>query len=154
MSDTKDFGECNMRIGVYVCHCGGNISDLVDVEKVVAATEEQGDVILSRAVEHMCSEEGRKHILEDVKQQNLDRVVVAACSPLFHEKTFMTSIEKAGLNPYLLEMANIREQCSWCQTSRHGFSTVSPYRSGLPVSDSWISDHRKDQGYGRPTCQL
>jgi len=107
-----------MRIGVYICHCGGNISDVVDIKKVVESVKEQEGVVFVRDVEHMCSEEGQKYIIDDVKEQNLDHIVVASCSPLFHEKTFMKAVEKAGLNAYNFEMANIREQCSWCHFSK------------------------------------
>jgi heterodisulfide reductase subunit A len=107
-----------MRIGVYVCHCGGNISDVVDVKKVDATAQQEPEVAFVRDVEHMCSEDGQKLILDDVLEQNLDRVVVASCSPLFHENTFMKTVAKAGINPYLLEMANLREQCSWAHPSK------------------------------------
>lgn len=102
-----------MRIGVYVCHCGGNISETVDIGRVTAFAEQQPDVTLVRDYSHMCSEVGQKLILEDVRDNNLDRVVVAACSPQFHERTFKSTMEKAGLSPYVLEIANIREQCAW-----------------------------------------
>lgn len=107
-----------MRIGVYVCHCGGNISDVVDVKKIAEIAGQQNEVVFVRDIEHTCSEEGQKHILDDIKEQKLDRIVVSACSPLFHEKTFMKLLEKAGLNPYMLEMANLREQCSWSHPSK------------------------------------
>jgi heterodisulfide reductase subunit A len=107
-----------MRIGVYVCHCGGNISDVVDVKKVNAVAEQEPEVAFVRDAEHMCSEDGQKLICDDVLEQNLDRVVVASCSPLFHENTFMKTVAKAGINPYLFEMANLREQCSWAHPSK------------------------------------
>ena len=102
-----------MRIGVYVCHCGGNISEVVDVEDVASFAEDQAGVVLARDYSHMCSEAGQKLILDDIKEHGLDRVVVAACSPQFHERTFMGIVERAGLSPYLLEIANLREHCSW-----------------------------------------
>jgi len=107
-----------MRIGVYICHCGGNISDVVDVKKVAESVKDNEGVTFVRDVEHMCSEEGQKYIIDDIKEHNLDHIVVASCSPLFHEKTFMKTVEKAGLNAYNFEMANIREQCSWCHFSK------------------------------------
>ncbi len=103
----------NLRVGVYVCHCGGNISEVVDVKKVVSFAGEQADVVLARDNSHMCSEVGQKLVFDDIKENNLDRVVIAACSPQFHSKTFMRTIENAGLSPYVFEMANIREQCAW-----------------------------------------
>ena len=102
-----------VRIGVYVCHCGGNISEVVDVEKVAKIAGEQGDVVISRDYGHMCSDVGQKLIADDIKEHDLDRVVVAACSPQFQGGTFMRVLETSGLNPHLLEMANIREHCSW-----------------------------------------
>ena len=105
------------RIGVYVCHCGENISDVVDVEKVVqAATELPGVVVANREM-FMCSDAGQQHIAEDIREKKLDRVVVAACSPSLHELTFRRTLSRAGLNPYLYEHANIREQVSWCSKS-------------------------------------
>ena len=128
-----------MRIGVFVCHCGGNISDVVDIQKVVESVKNQADVVFVRDVEHMCSEEGQKFILDDIKEQNLDRVVVASCSPLFHEKTFMKTVEKGGLNPYTFEMANIREQCSWCH-----FSKPAATRKATDLINMAISKIRYD----------
>jgi len=102
-----------MRTGVYVCHCGGNISETVDVDDVASFAEKQSDVVLVRDYSHMCSEVGQKMVMEDIVDNGLDRVVIAACSPQFHEKTFMSAVEKADLSPYVLEIANIREQCAW-----------------------------------------
>ena len=102
-----------MRIGVYVCHCGGNISETADVGEVASFAEKQPDVVLVRDYSHMCSEVGQKMVSDDIRDSGLDRVVIAACSPQFHEKTFMSAVENAGLSPYVLEIANIREQCAW-----------------------------------------
>ena len=101
------------RIGVYVCHCGGNISEVVDIQKVMESLEGPVDVVQIKDHEHICSEVGQKLILNDIKENKLDRVVIAACSPQFQGITFMKTMEHAGLSPYVLEMANIREQCSW-----------------------------------------
>ena len=102
-----------MRVGVYVCHCGGNISEVVDVERVAKAAGEEADVVMARDYGHMCSDLGQKLIVDDVKEHQLDAVVVAACSPQFQGGTFMSTLKTAGLSPYVLEMANIREQCAW-----------------------------------------
>lgn len=107
-----------MRIGVYICHCGGNIADVVDVKKIAESISKQAEIVFAKDLEHTCSEEGQQSIIEDIKTHQLDRVVIAACSPLFHEKTFMKLLEKSGLNPYMFEMANLREQCSWCHPSK------------------------------------
>ncbi|RPI58075.1 MAG: CoB--CoM heterodisulfide reductase iron-sulfur subunit A family protein, partial [Planctomycetaceae bacterium] len=102
------------RIGVYVCHCGGNISDVVDVEKVVQAVAGLPGVAVARREMFMCSDAGQQRIAEDIRDKKLNRVVVAACSPSLHELTFRRTLSRAGLNPYLYEHTNIREQVSWC----------------------------------------
>lgn len=106
------------RIGVYVCWCGTNIAKMVDVQSVAKAIEELPEVAISRDYKYMCSDPGQDLIIRDIKENNLDRIVVAACSPRIHEPTFRKAIEKAGLNPYMFQMANIREQDSWVHNSR------------------------------------
>jgi heterodisulfide reductase subunit A len=113
--------ENKERIGVYVCHCGSNIAGTVDVEEVARwAGEELKDrgVVIARDYKFMCSSLGQELIEEDIKEEGLTRVVVAACSPHLHEKTFRTACEKAGLNPYLCELVSIREQVSWVHTDK------------------------------------
>ena len=102
-----------MRTGVYVCHCGTNIATTVHTGKVSESIKRQPGVVVSRDYQYMCSDPGQELIKKDIKELNLDRVVVAACSPRMHEKTFRKVVEEAGINPYCFEMANIREQCSW-----------------------------------------
>lgn len=102
-----------MRIGVFVCWCGSNIGGVVDVPRVAAQAAGFPHVVHSVDYKYTCSEPGQKMIVEAIKKHNLDRVVVASCSPRLHEPTFRKTISRAGLNPYLLEMVNIREQCSW-----------------------------------------
>ncbi|HUK13096.1 MAG TPA: NAD(P)-binding protein [Thermoanaerobaculaceae bacterium] len=101
------------RIGVFVCHCGTNISKTVDVAEVAAAAARQPGVAVARHYRFMCSDPGQDMIQKDIRELQLDRVVVAACSPLMHEPTFRKAVERAGLNRYLFHMANIREQVSW-----------------------------------------
>jgi heterodisulfide reductase subunit A2 len=101
------------RIGVYICHCGTNIAGVVDCQRVAEQAGELGGVVVARDYPYMCSDPGQALIRDDVGELGLERVVVAACSPRLHEHTFRTSLEEAGLNPYMLEMANIREHCSW-----------------------------------------
>lgn len=113
----------NTRIGVYVCHCGGNISEVIDVEEVRGFAGKQKDVVLSKDHTHMCSEVGQQLILKDVKKHKLDKVVVAACSPQFQGQTFMDVLEKAGLSPYVVQMSNIREQCAWPHFNSPEFAT-------------------------------
>jgi len=101
------------RIGVYVCQCGSNIAGPVDTEAVRAFAETLPYVILARSPKYTCSDAGQAEIMNDIKEQRLNRVVVAACSPRMHEPTFRRTVEAAGLNPYYFEMANIREHASW-----------------------------------------
>ncbi|TEU16463.1 MAG: CoB--CoM heterodisulfide reductase iron-sulfur subunit A family protein, partial [Dehalococcoidia bacterium] len=103
----------DVKIGVYICHCGLNIADTVDVEEVSKYAATLPAVVVSRNYKFMCSDPGQSMIKEDIKELGLNRVVVASCSPLMHEPTFRHAIQEAGVNPYLFEMANIREHCSW-----------------------------------------
>ncbi len=107
-----------MKIGVYVCHCGTNIAATVDVEEVAKFAETLPDVAVSRAYVYMCSDPGQELIKKDILDAKLDRVVVASCSPRMHEITFRRACEEAGLNAYCMEMANIREQCSWVHSDK------------------------------------
>ena len=104
------------RIGVYVCHCGLNIAGVVDVEKVAEYAKGLPDVVVSRHYTYMCSEPGQRMIQDDIKVQNLDRIVIATCSPRMHEETFRRAVEEAGLNPFLTEIVNLREHVSWAHT--------------------------------------
>ena len=106
----------NCRIGVYICMCGTNIAKIVDVEAVASFVSVLPDVVLARTYKYMCSNPGQEMITQDIKENQLNRVVVAACSPNMHERTFRNALRSAGLNQYLFEMANIREQCSWVHT--------------------------------------
>ena len=100
------------RIGVYICWCGTNISKMVDVEAVAAEVGNLPNVVLAKTYKYMCSDPGQDLIIKDIRGHKLNRVIVAACSPRIHELTFRNAVEKAGINPYLFEMANIREQDS------------------------------------------
>ena len=102
------------RIGVFVCHCGLNIAGVVDVEAVTEYARTLPNVVYAEHNRYMCADPGQRLIKEAIRKYNLNRVVVAACSPRLHEPTFRRCVAEAGLNPYLFEMANIREQCSWC----------------------------------------
>ena len=102
-----------VRIGVYICHCGGNISDTVDVEHVREVVAKFKGVTVARTYEYTCSDPGQEMIINGIKEHGLNRIIVASCSPRMHLDTFRRTVESAGLNPYYLEMANIREQCSW-----------------------------------------
>ncbi len=110
--------ELQPRIGVYICHCGVNISATVDVEQVAAYAATLPGVVVARDYLYMCSDPGQALIQQDIEALGLNRVVVASCSPRMHEPTFQGAAQQVGLNPYLVEMANIREQCSWVHTDR------------------------------------
>ena len=101
------------RIGVYICQCGSNIAATVDTEAVRKFAEGLDGVVLARVNKYTCSDPGQAIIRNDIKDYHLDRVIVASCTPRIHEPTFRRTLESAGLNPYYLEMANIREQVSW-----------------------------------------
>jgi heterodisulfide reductase subunit A-like polyferredoxin len=106
-------GSNGHRIGVYVCHCGTNISGKVDVVEAAAYAATLPGVVVAREYKFICSDPGQELIIKDIKELNLDRVVVASCSPRMHEPTFRSACGRAGLNPFLMAMANIREHCSW-----------------------------------------
>ncbi len=101
------------KIGVYICHCGHNILGMVDVPAVVADASNLPGVAVAREYQFMCSDPGQELIKQDIRELGLNRVVVASCSPLMHERTFRRTCADAGLNPYLFAMANIREHVSW-----------------------------------------
>jgi len=101
------------RIGIFVCECGGNIGDVVDVKKVVETVRKWENVVVARQHAYMCSKPAQEMIIDAIKRQSLDRVIVASCTPRMHLPTFQSVLERAGLNPYMLEFVNIREHCSW-----------------------------------------
>jgi heterodisulfide reductase subunit A len=104
------------RIGVYICHCGGNISDHVDVQRVVDAVSGEADVVVARDAMFTCSDATQQEIAADIAEQHLDGMVVASCSPKLHTFTFRGVAQRAGLNPYRYTQVNLREQCSWTHT--------------------------------------
>jgi len=104
------------KIGVYICHCGGNISDYVDVEKVRQAIESEGGVLLAKTTQFACSDTGQKEMVEDIQANQLDGIVVASCSPKLHQTTFRSVAARAELNKYKYVHANIREQGSWAHS--------------------------------------
>jgi len=107
-----------LRIGVFICDCGSNIAGPVDTEAVRAFAEGLPDVILAAGNKYTCSDPGQQEIQQAIHEHQLNRVVVGACTPSAYEPVFRNCIQGAGLNPYLLEMANIREHCSWVTTQR------------------------------------
>jgi heterodisulfide reductase subunit A2 len=107
-----------IKTGVYICHCGTNISATVDVAAVAGFARRQESVVISRDYAYMCSDPGQNLIKQDIKDYGLNRVVVASCTPLMHEPTFRRACAEAGLNPFFFQMANIREHCSWVVNDR------------------------------------
>jgi heterodisulfide reductase subunit A len=106
------------RVGVYVCHCGTNIAGMVDVNRVSEYASRLENVVVSKNYAYMCSDPGQALIQDDITKEGLDRVVVASCSPLMHETTFRLACSEAGMNPFLFQMTNIREHCSWVTEDR------------------------------------
>lgn len=121
---SQDFGQKHgERVGVFVCECGMNISGTVDVNKVSEYATGIPGVVYSSVAKYTCSEPGQQEIRDVIRDKKLDRIVVAACTPRMHEPTFRACAEAAGLNPYLVEMANIREHCSWVHAEEKGAAT-------------------------------
>ena len=117
-----------LRIGVYVCRCGGNISDVIDVERVAEVSKLIPGVTVAKVHTFMCSDPGQKSISEDVQKEHLDRVVVASCSPFLHELTFRGAVMRGGMNQYLYEHVNIREQGSWAHKHNPAGATAKSIR--------------------------
>ena len=118
----------NVRIGVFVCDCGSNIAGTVDTEAVRTYAEELPGVVAAIRNKYTCADPGQQEIQAAIQDQNLNRVVVASCSPTTYEVIFRNCIAGAGLNPYLLEMANIREHCSWVTTGNGKAATEKAKR--------------------------
>jgi len=136
------------RVGVFVCECGGNISNGVDVEAVCKAAQGWKGVVVARNYSYMCSKPGLDMIQSMVKRHNLNRIVIAACTPRMHQVTFARAMKTLGLNPFLLEVVNLREQCSWSHSGEKEAATkkaVSLVRGGVerarslePLEASWL----------------
>jgi heterodisulfide reductase subunit A len=116
------------KIGVYICHCGGNIADYVDVKKVREIVEKEEGVALAKDMMFTCADSAQKQIMNDIKDQRLDAIVVASCSPKLHLYTFRNVAERAGLNQYNYVQANVREQCSWTHTDKPKEATEKAIR--------------------------
>jgi heterodisulfide reductase subunit A len=114
LADKKNPGKENdLRIGVFVCECGLNIAGSLDCEEVRKYAETLPDVAVAVLNKYTCADPGQNEIKRYIKEHNLNRVVVASCSPRMHEPTFRACVADVGVNPYLLEMVNLREHCSW-----------------------------------------
>src|SRR5512140_944960 len=131
------------KIGVYVCHCGTNIAGVVDVKQVAewaAAKLQHRGVVIARDYKFMCSSLGQELVEKDIKELGLNRLIVAACSPHLHEKTFRTACANAGLNPFLLHMSNIREQVSW--VTRHRDTATDKVKALVAGAVERVKRHR------------
>ena len=129
------------RIGVFVCHCGINIASTVDVKRVAETAGQSPHVVFATDYKYMCSEPGQQLIRESIVKHNLDGVIVAACSPGMHEKTFRAASASAGLNPYRCEIANIREQCSWVHQNEPERAT----EKAIEIVQTMIEKVRRDE---------
>jgi heterodisulfide reductase subunit A len=107
-----------IRIGVYICHCGNNIASVVDVDKLTEYAKTLPNVTIARNYKYTCSFPGQDMIKDDIKKLKLNRIVVSACSPALHERTYRRVCSESGINPYLFEMANIREHCAWVTSDK------------------------------------
>jgi len=114
----------DVRIGVYTCHCGGNISDVVNCEKVASTLGTMPNVVVSRTDQSMCSDAGQAKIAEDIREHGVNRVIVGACAPSLHEQTFRNTLSRSGLNPYLYCHIGLREQNSWVHYNDQHLATV------------------------------
>lgn len=130
--------EEELRIGVYVCHCGSNIAGVIDPEEVVKFAEGLPDVVRATDTLYACADSGQRLIKEDIEKFKLNRVVVSACSVRMHEPTFRAAVAEAGLNPFLMEMANIREQCTWA----HGHDREGALQKSMDLTAAAIAKTR------------
>jgi len=117
----------DLRIGVFVCECGTNIAGSVDVDRLVEDAKKIPNVVYTAKNRYMCSEPGQVEIKKAIEEEKLDRVVIASCSPRMHEPTFRECVSAVGLNPYLVDMANIREQCSWVHMGNREAATKKAF---------------------------
>ena len=114
----RDESMSSVRVGVYVCHCGTNIAGTIHINNVVQFSAALPNVALAREYKYMCSDPGQELIRKDIQDYKLDRIIVAACSPCLHERTFRHATEEGGLNPYYFQMVNVREHDSWVHTDK------------------------------------
>lgn len=132
---TNNEGSEQLRIGVYICHCGSNIAGVIDPKEVANFASRLPGVVRATDTHYACADSGQTLIKEDIKKYNLNRVVVSACSVRMHEPTFRAAVAEAGLNPFLMEMANIREQCTWA----HGHDRDGALKKAKDLTAAAIS---------------
>lgn len=130
--------EDELRIGVYICHCGSNIAGVIDPAEVAEWASHLPGVVRATDTLYACADSGQSLIKEDIKKYDLNRVVVSACSVRMHETTFRAAVSEAGLNPFLMEMANIREQCTWA----HGHDKDGALRKAKDLTASAVAKAR------------
>ena len=133
MSDDPKQEE--MRVGVYICHCGSNIAGVIPPGEVAEWASGLPGVVRATDTLYACADSGQTLIKKDIKKYNLNRVVVSACSVRMHETTFRGAVSEAGLNPFLMEMANIREQCTWA----HGHDKEGALRKAKDLTAAAIA---------------
>jgi len=128
----------DLRIGVYICHCGSNIAGVIDPAELAEWASHLPGVVRATDTLYACADSGQSLIKEDIKKYNLNRVVVSACSVRMHENTFRGAVQEAGLNPFLMEMANIREQCTWA----HGHDRDGAFEKAKDLTAAAIAKAR------------
>jgi len=128
----------DIRVGVYICHCGSNIAGVIPPAEVAEWASQLPGVVRATDTLYACADSGQTLIKEDIKKYNLNRVVVSACSVRMHETTFRGAVSEAGLNPFLMEMANIREQCTWA----HGHDKEGALQKAKDLTAAAVSKAR------------
>ncbi|MCF0230280.1 MAG: CoB--CoM heterodisulfide reductase iron-sulfur subunit A family protein, partial [Parasporobacterium sp.] len=140
------------RIGVFICHCGTNIAGTVDVVKVAQAAGKLPNVVYATDYKYMCSEPGQAMIKEAIVEHQLDRIVIGSCTPRMHELTFRKMLKGTSINPYMLEIANLREQCAWVHTDKEKATdkaitlvqmAVAKVGNNKPLHESYIPITKK-----------
>src|SRR3990172_976434 len=129
------------RVGIFLCHCGTNIAGVVNISQVREAVKDVPQVVLVEESKYMCSEMGQGGIREAIEKHRLDRVIISACSPRMHENTFRKTVGDAGLNPYMLEIANVREQDSWV----HGDDKEAATKKAIDLTRMAVAKAMLDQ---------
>jgi heterodisulfide reductase subunit A len=136
MSDSPNSED--LRIGVYICHCGTNIAGVINPAEVAEWASHLPGVVRASEALYACADSGQSLIKEEIKKYNLNRVVVSACSVRMHENTFRGAVQEAGLNPFLMEMANIREQCTWA----HGHDKAGATKKAKDLTAAAVAKAR------------
>jgi heterodisulfide reductase subunit A len=138
------------RIGVFLCHCGSNIAGVVDIEKTMEAIQKLKGVVHIEDYKYVCSKPGQQMLIDSIKKYNLERVVIGSCSPRMHELTFRETLRRAGLNPYLLEIANLREHDSWI----HSFDPEGATKKAIDLMRMAIARARLLEPLDEPEVEI